>query len=288
LPVRSIILGSSGAGKTGALLSLAAAGYRLWVYDFENGYPILKNGVRDKYPKLTISGPDDTFVGDINVMQISNGFRAFAGKLVPESDGYSRFNDALASWKAPASNAPFWLYTLTSRDIVIPDSLTSLGSMIQLHVMSQGGQISATDPTPKWQQYRPMKDYMYYTMGCLTNERMKAHLVVPAHIKEVTEGGEKHPDPKRPGEKMTVGGHEVGYPNCTGTEDSRLIGRFFNEMLFLTKEKDLRGTKRKFLTEAKDFMPLKSSAPFSIKPSYDIENGLAEFFFDILGEKPNG
>ena len=44
-PFKGMIIGDSGSGKTGSLASLAAAGYKLVIMDFDSGLDILATQV---------------------------------------------------------------------------------------------------------------------------------------------------------------------------------------------------------------------------------------------------
>ena len=41
MPVKMLLIGDTGSGKTGALASLAKAGYKLHILDFDNGVPVI-------------------------------------------------------------------------------------------------------------------------------------------------------------------------------------------------------------------------------------------------------
>ena len=54
---KMLFIGDSGSGKTGALASLAAAGYNLRILDVDNGVDILANLLRDPQVALRGRGP---------------------------------------------------------------------------------------------------------------------------------------------------------------------------------------------------------------------------------------
>ena len=46
-PIKGLVLGNSGAGKTGSLASLAKAGYHFHIIDYDKGTNILRNILRE-------------------------------------------------------------------------------------------------------------------------------------------------------------------------------------------------------------------------------------------------
>src|ERR1700757_5239481 len=86
-----IVLGHSGSGKTGALASLAAVGYKLYILDLESGSDILPTLVRDKYKNIDPK--------NIDIIRITNTFKAFGDKLIPDTGGWQKVAEALAYWE---------------------------------------------------------------------------------------------------------------------------------------------------------------------------------------------
>jgi hypothetical protein len=116
---------------------------------------------------------------------------------------------------------------------------------------------------------------------------MKAHLIVNCHVQDYRDGGETIDNPKGADQpKLQIGGKDVGFPKTTGKNLSRTIARHFNNILTLTEERSLEGPKRFFMTQSDGVIRVKNSAPFAVKKRYPIKTGLADFFQDILKEKP--
>lgn len=50
-PIKMLVMGDTGTGKTGALASLANAGYKLHILDYDNGLDILSTKVKPEFLK---------------------------------------------------------------------------------------------------------------------------------------------------------------------------------------------------------------------------------------------
>jgi hypothetical protein len=273
--VKLMVLGHSGSGKTGGLASLASSGYRLWIIDFEDGIPILKSVLQEHY-----SGKG---IANIDVLQISNDFKVAADKLIPETKGWNKFNNALSSWDKPrVPGAPFWAYSLGDSDVIVLDTLSGLCDLVRDYVLGLNGRL---DLGARMQDYKQMQELLDFAFRSLAGDKCKAHLIVNAHVQDYREGGETVNDPKNPSQKTIVGGKDVGFARSSGKTFSRSCGRYFNNVLYLEEEPGLRGSERIYNTQPKGIVRVKTSSPYTAKRSYKIENGLAEFFRDVRGGK---
>ena len=50
-PIKMLVMGDTGTGKTGALASLANTGYKLHILDYDNGLDILSTKVKPEFLK---------------------------------------------------------------------------------------------------------------------------------------------------------------------------------------------------------------------------------------------
>lgn len=293
--IKAIVLGNSGSGKTGELISLASAGYRLWIMDYEDGADILENLIRHPPPncqhwkKLTYSGPDNPEPGDINVVKISNTFKEFGGSLIAKSDGWERANEALASWKAERKTGdPYFAYTLTDRDVLVQDTLSGLADLCVDHVLALNSRAmdGKSGSGPRIQDYKQMQGLMDFMMRALACDRMRAHWILNCHVSTYQEGGETQYKLDNAGnqQKIQTGGRSVGFPKSTGETMSKSLGRHFNNVLFLDERPAIGGSERFLSTASKGIVRVKSQSPFGTERDYKIETGLADFFEDIRGK----
>lgn len=263
-----IVIGDSGVGKTGALASLAAEGYKLWLIDTDNGVDTLSTVLRDG---LRYKGVDLNLV---NFRTITNEFKMFGGKMISKADGWTKFQQTLTSWDQvakpvlkPGDVVIPWVYSLGSNDIIVVDSLTGLANLAMDAVLSIQGRLGSTPHQGDW---RDGQDYIKNALRLLTAEQVKANLIINAHIEYIkTEETEA----------------ERGYPATLGRALSPKIGAFFNSVLYLKRHGVGSTAKREFFTEPQGVVEVKNSAPFSVKKTYSIETGLADFFRDVRGTK---
>src|SRR5262245_32233399 len=120
--IRSLLLGNSGSGKTGALGSLAEVGYQLHIADFDRGTNILRNVLRGNKAAL----------GRIEVEYFADGYATQGPKIYPAvvqawSKGLKQLTDWTTRYKGPehiivvdslnfATRAAFnWILQLANR-----------------------------------------------------------------------------------------------------------------------------------------------------------------------------
>src|SRR5215471_9430889 len=112
---KMLVLGESGHGKTGALESLARAGYNLRIADFDNGVDVLKNLLKDDLSALR----------RVNYITFSDEFYATpnGASLIPKTaKAWPLFVQALSKWEDLGS-----VESWSSNDILVVDSLNFAG-----------------------------------------------------------------------------------------------------------------------------------------------------------------
>jgi hypothetical protein len=100
-----LLIGDPGSGKTGALASLASAGYQLRILDFDNGLDVLKNLLSD--PKTPY---DKKAINNVTYMTVTDEMKNVAGKLIPsKATAWSQGIQMLQHWKEPIRRWSTWL-----------------------------------------------------------------------------------------------------------------------------------------------------------------------------------
>jgi AAA domain len=255
--VKLLVEGDSKSGKSGALASLVEAGYFLRILDYDNGLDVLRQFVARDCPE----GLDR-----VEYRTLRDKRKATAGG--PAIDGTPKaFVDGikmLDRWKyeetdlgIPAEWGPDCIFVL--------DSLTFFGDAAYewrepLTPRSRDGKYD------KRAVYGDAQDAVEQAIALLTSESFRTNVIVISHIKYVD-----NPD-----------GTKKGYPSAVGSALSPLILRYFNNVVRFTNI----GGKRKIETVSSPMFDLANSAPFKMEKTYDIENGLAEFFA-VLRDPPN-
>jgi hypothetical protein len=248
-----LIEGDSGSGKTGALASLVAAGYKLRILDMDNGLDVLKQFVlrdcpdkinnvefrtlRDKYKSgpegPVIAGTPKAFVDAVKLLDrwkyIDEGVETDLG--VPSEWG--------------------------SDTILIIDSLTFLSDAAfafrePLAARGKDGKFDARAV------YKDAQDAIESVLAFVTGEAFRTNVIITSHIRYI-----ENPD-----------GSKKGYPTSVGSALGPIIPRYFNSVALCEN----KNGKRQITTVATAMIDLKNPKPFEMAKSYPIDTGLAEFF----------
>lgn len=256
---KMLFIGDSGSGKTGALASLAKAGYNIRIMDLDNGLDVLKNLVRDP------SGPyGPQAASRIDYETLTDPMKNLGGRLVPQkATVWSRAVSLLQKWGD--------LGPITSwgpQDILVIDSLTMLAQAALNFILSMNAHLGiGRVEQSEWYQGQQLIEGL---LQMLYDEGVKCNVIVNCHVVYI---GEEN-------------GPQRGYPASLGRALSPKIGRYFNTMLMARTIGSGSATKRKIVTNSTPLVELKTSAPLNVKPEYPLETGLAEFFLAVRGEAP--
>lgn len=252
-----LIMGDPGSGKTGALASLAHAGYNLRILDLDNGLDVLKNVLMD--PKSPYDKEAYKRVNYVTLTEKALKISARGGMEIPTGGAtvWNRISQTLNNFDnlGPISK---W----TERDVLVIDSMTLAG------IAAFNFAKTTNLPTPGQRSvdtrmtYFHAQTYLEYLMQCLYADDVKCNVIVTSHITFIGDDNEiLH-----------------GYPTTIGRALSGKIGRYFNSVLLMKTE----GRQHRMYTVPLAVkVELKSSAPFRVKDSYDIKFGLAEYFKDV-------
>src|SRR3990167_5326691 len=86
LKTNLLFLGDSGMGKTGALASLAIAGYNLRIMDYDNGVDILANILKPGIqPYMLTPEQSLTAISRVDYITLTDKFKTLGGRMFPES-----------------------------------------------------------------------------------------------------------------------------------------------------------------------------------------------------------
>ncbi len=266
---KMILLGDSGSGKSGALASLADAGYNLRVLDIDNGLDVLSNVLKD--PK---GGYGKEALGRVKYVTITDPMKAVGGKLVPnKATVWQRAIKLLDNWKVEEKQADGTMKvfedlgpisTWGERDVLVIDSLTFLCNAAMNFVLSMNARLGQQPHQSDWYAGQQMVESL---LQMLYDENVKCNVIVIAHVTYIGEDN----------------GPQKGYPASLGKALSPKIGRYFNTVVMAKASGSGTGVKRKIVTNSIPMVELKTSAPTKVKPEYDLDKGLAEIFKDLRG-----
>lgn len=241
-----LLMGDSKSGKTGALASLVAKGYKLRILDFDNGLDALAQIVkRDAPAKLA------------NVEFRTLRDKMKASPTGPIVDGMATaFIEGiklLDNW--PDLGVPA---TWGKDTILVVDSLTFMADAAfnfrePLVPRSRDGKYDVRAV------YKDAQDAIESVLALLTSESFRTNVIVISHVRYVD-----NPD-----------GTKKGYPTAVGAALSPQIPRYFNSVALAQTGP---GGKRQIQTTATAMIDLANPAAFKMLPTLPIETGLAVFF----------
>lgn len=258
--LKMLFIGDSGAGKTGALASLASAGYNLRILDLDNGLDVLTNlltGPNSPYAKDAISRV--SYVTVTEKMATRNGtVRASAATVWP------RVTNLLADW-ADGDEKFGPVVTWTPNEVLVIDSLTLLSTSCLNYVLSLNGRLGQH---PQLQDWGAAQNLMESLLQMLYSTEVKCNVIINCHITYIGDEG----------------GITRAYPAALGRALPPKIGRYFNTMLLASSRGSGNNIKRQIHTNTVGFLDLKNTAPLSVKSEYPLATGLAEYFYALHGK----
>lgn len=273
---KMLLVGDSGSGKTGALASLAAAGYNLRILDADNGIDLLLDYLRN--PASMYFKKDPRSIERVAYTVCSDKMRTIGGQIFPmEARAWPLLISRLEHWKEPATaDAPAIdfgrLTSWTEQDILVIDSMSFTATAAHNFVLQMNGNLGgAKTPTQNearrniWAAQNMLRDML----AMLYDSNVKCNVIVTAHITFVNELGEKPAD----GQSQMQ-----GYPSAIGRALSPHIPRYFNTVLFAKTVGSGPAARHKIYTTPQGVVNVKSSAPLSVAPEYPLETGLADYF----------
>jgi hypothetical protein len=239
-----LVIGDSGTGKTGALSSLVKAGFKLRIWDYDNGLDSLVQvcrhigadlslvefeSLRDKY-KSTDMGP------------ILDG--------VPK--GFTRGVKLFDKWSdgsVPSTWGP--------DTILVLDTLTFFADAA--FNWARGMNPAAKEPR---QWYFSAQKAVEDCLALLAGPDFQTNVIVNSHIRyqERQDGAVK------------------GYPTAVGSALGPTIPTYFNAMALVQSVGTGTNVKRTIQTAPTALIDLKNPAPFKMAPTLPLETGLADYF----------
>lgn len=253
------------SGKTGALASLAAAGYNLRILDLDNGLDVLKNLLTDPNSEYVKQNP--SAAENVHYITVTDPMKQVGGKLMPvKATVWQRSVGLLQEWKDPEDESVNFgsILNWTSKEVLVIDSFTMLSNAALAFVLAMNGRIGQR---PQLQDWGAGQSLLEDLVMMLYDENVRCNVIVNCHVKFLGEEGSAK-----------------GYVNTLGQALPPKIGRYFNSIIMAQTRGQGRAVSRKILTQPTGLIELKNTAPLRVKPEYDLQWGLAEYFNDVRGE----
>lgn len=268
--IRLLNIGESGSGKTGAMASLVAAGYNLWILDFDNGLDILSSAIRNHYrddPAGLTSA-----LSRVNYELLRDPIAMDRGvPTIRKAEAWKKAGPTLNSWGFDS---------FTNRDVVVIDTLTTASQAAFNESLSLNARLNKR---PQESDYGWMADSVLLFIQLITDDSVQCNVIVNTHVRYMHSAEEVSTNSK--GVEVASGSMR-GLPNAKGQQISKDIGKFFNTVITTKTIGQGPGAKRLISTKPQGVVEVKTSNPFGVKPTYSVEDGLAPLFADILGHGP--
>jgi GTPase SAR1 family protein len=247
-----LFVGDSGAGKTGALASLAGAGFKIRILDLDNGVDVLRDLLSSgKYSKDAIN--------NVEYVTITDPMKNVGGKFIPtKASVWQRVASMLSEWKDGETN----LGSVSSWDnktVLVIDSLTMLSDAALFYILAMNGRLGQQPHQSDWDL---AQNLIVNLLRLLYDESVKCNVIINCHIKIM--GGKDGP--------------EHYYPNTLGKALPPKIGRYFNSILLAQSSGRGQNLKRQIFTTSQGTIECKNTAPSKVAQSYPLETGLADYF----------
>jgi len=239
-----LMLGDSGAGKTGSLLALIKAGWRISILDFDNGLDWLVAAVKRHCPDK---------LDNVDFVTLRDKKKGSVAGPIPAGipAAFTKANSLLSKWEdgtAPETWGP--------KRILVIDSLTfmSNSAFAWKDMMNPGAK-------DRRQIYGAAQEAIEDTIDLLTSKEFNTNLLVLTHITWIT-----RPD-----------GSMRGYPSAVGTALSKDLATYFNTVLLAESTGSGDNLKRTIRTVNSALIDLKN-ADLDMPEALPLDTGLLKIF----------
>lgn len=245
-PLRVLMAGNSGAGKTGSLISLLEAGYTIRMLDMDNNVRSLVELCKRKDPKL---------LERLDYISFRDKFRSSMSAGIEVSGQPKAWVNAIKSLEKwdDGSVPSSW----GSDTIFVLDTLTSIGRAA--FAFAQGQNPSAKDPR---QWYAAGQEILKRLLEMITSPDFGPHVIVLSHIDLV-----ELPD-----------GSTKGYASALGKAIGPQIPKTFSTMLLAESKGTGDKVRRTIQTMPTQLMDLKNPTPWEFDKELPLDTGLATIF----------
>jgi hypothetical protein len=251
---RTLFVGDSGTGKTGALLSLIMAGYDIRMLDFDNGHETLVQLIKKHCPER-LDQFDYIVLRDKYQSHPTQGI----GLLGPAT-AYTKGIKFMNKWddgSKPAEWGPNTVFVL--------DTLTSFGRAAFMWAKS----LNPNSKDPR-QWYGVAQESLKTFLDLVTSEEFQCHVIISSHLQLI--------EPENGPTKLQV--------TSVGKALGGDIPKVFNNLLYASKSGTGDNLKRVIETRPNPQLDVKTVAPWLVDKKLPLETGLATIFEAFLERTP--
>lgn len=259
VPVKALVLGDSGSGKTGALLSLIRAGYKLQILDYDGEFASswLANKLR-KEPKA------EEYFKNIHYASLRDKVKIINGKVFPDGTprAFSTGMQLLTHWKIGEED-------LGNSDSWGPERVIVLDSYSFMCRAAYRWVDQLNNFADNRMTYYEAQKLSQGVLDLVCSPSMKCHVILNAHITFID----------------LDNGLTKGFPSTIGKAFSPDVPKYFNTMLECRSKGSGENAKRVIGTVPRGIVELKSPIPDGLPAELPIETGLATYFALMKGAK---
>lgn len=268
-----LLIGHSGTGKTGALASLAAAGYKLRILDLDNGLDVLKTYLTDPTSRYVKENPD--CIKNVEFVTLTEAKKPVNGRLVSaKATVWTRMVNLLSNWKDGDTDLGV-PSTWEDDTVLVLDSVTAAAkAALDHHLQMNGALMSVRTQNEARRDIGAAQDYLRQLFDLFKDVSMKCNIICISHITAVSESGYGPQSEEAKGEAVT------GFPSAIGRALSPQIPQYFNTVLHAKAS----GPRLQILTKTTGEVCTKNTRPTKVLPQYPIETGLADYFKAVREE----
>src|SRR5229473_528261 len=249
-----LLIGDAKTGKTGSLVSLVKAGYKLRILDMDNLLDSLKYQVLRECPEMMENVDYRTLRDHYKPTPVGPALDGKATAFITAMKMLDKWSYDDVDLGNPAE----W-----GRDsILVIDSLSRLcDAAYDFHQsIARPGKSGDVDGRAI---YGLAQDAVEMVLSNLTSDAFATNVIVIAHI-----AYQDQPD-----------GTKKGFPQGVGQKLSPKIPQYFSSVVLYTNVRD----KRTIKTNSTMLVDLANPKPFEMSPELPIETGLATFFETLRG-----
>lgn len=297
--IKLLLTGDSGVGKTGAIVSLILAGYKVRTIDVDNKIDIILHCLHE---------PKSPYYAAAQRLNLNEAFRyeTVNHKMITMDTGKQvRIQPASATvwpkieklcheWREPGGVFLGPISSWGTDTVLVVDSFTFAGFAALYYVQELNGHLGGESSGNTWRRdIGGAQDHLDTVLKLLCSDSTKCHIIVITHINYLSES---YNEDKQTGKRTLaissnasdIFGVARAYPSAIGRALGPRIGAYFNNVLEMKTEGMGSNARRRIYTIPTGTVNVKTSAPFALREHYDISTGLAEIFTTLRasGAKP--
>lgn len=272
-PLKMLCVGNSGTGKTGALASLAAAGFNIRILDFDNGIGTLAAILKEQIAAGKVK-PD--VLSRVVYEPCQDTLRNSGGKIMPIGmpTAFTKALNLMTSWK-PKDGADLGaVSSWGTDDILVIDSLSHLSNAALRYVLAMNNRSGDHPYQSDWGEAMSLIENV---LALLYSSSIKCHVIINAHITRIGSTVTKTDKNGNPIQAEILSEDDELFPNTLGKKLPPKVASYFNTMLKFDTAGYGATTKRIIRTIPNDNLAVKSEIR-GLPKELPIESGLADIF----------